>query len=71
MLTKRIDGEMPHLFGRLPRLPYTVKAIPAATAEGTTTAYYNGGSPESGIAGTYYVKPDPPRSAGRSTNFPR
>ena len=55
VLTKRIDGEMPHLFGRLPRLPYTVKPIPAATAEGTTTAYYNGGSPESGIAGTYYV----------------
>ena len=32
-----------------------MRAIPAETAEGTTTAYYNGGSPESGIAGTYYV----------------
>ena len=55
VLTKRIDGEMPRLFGRLPRLPYTVKPIPAASADGNTTAYYNGGSPESGIAGTYYV----------------
>jgi uncharacterized protein (DUF885 family) len=27
-LAKRIDGEMPKLFGRLPRLPYTVKPVP-------------------------------------------
>jgi uncharacterized protein (DUF885 family) len=46
---------MPGLFGTLPRLPYGLRAIPAETAEGTTTAYYNPGSPESGIAGTYYV----------------
>ncbi|MBC7985795.1 MAG: DUF885 domain-containing protein [Sphingomonadaceae bacterium] len=52
---KELDGLMPTMFGRLPRLPYGVRAIPAETAEGTTTAYYNGGSPESGIAGTYYV----------------
>ena len=52
---KRHDGLMPQYFGRLPRLPYGVRAIPAETAEGTTTAYYSGGSPESGIAGTYYV----------------
>ncbi|NJC35153.1 uncharacterized protein (DUF885 family) [Sphingomonas jejuensis] len=52
---KRIDGLMPRFFGRLPRLPYGVRAIPAETAEGTTTAYYGPGSPPSGIAGTYYV----------------
>jgi uncharacterized protein (DUF885 family) len=52
---KRIDGHMPSLFGRLPRLPYGIKPIPAETAEGTTTAYYGQGSAESGIAGTYYV----------------
>ena len=40
---------------RLPRLPYGIREIPAETAEGTTTAYYNQGSPENGIAGTYYV----------------
>jgi uncharacterized protein (DUF885 family) len=52
---KAIDGKMPGLFGRLPRLPYGIRAIPAETAEGTTTAYYSQGSPESGLAGTYYV----------------
>jgi uncharacterized protein (DUF885 family) len=55
LVTKIIDGKMPELFGTLPRLPYGLRAIPAETAEGTTTAYYNNGSPESGIAGTYYV----------------
>ena len=55
VLAKRIDGEMPKLFGRLPRLPYTVKPVPEATAAGTTTAYYEPGSPETGRAGVYRV----------------
>ena len=54
-VTKIIDGKMPGLFHRLPRLPYGIKEIPAETAEGTTTAYYNPGSPGIGIAGTYFV----------------
>lgn len=54
-ITRRIDGFMPRLFGRLPRLPYTIREIPAETAEGTTTAYYSQGSASAGIAGTYYV----------------
>ncbi len=53
--TKTIDGKMPSLFTLLPRLPYGIKEIPAETAEGTTTAYYNPGSPENGIAGFYFV----------------
>jgi uncharacterized protein (DUF885 family) len=52
---KTIDGKLPGLFGRLPRLPYGLREIPAETAEGTTTAYYNPGSPEIGVSGTYYV----------------
>jgi uncharacterized protein (DUF885 family) len=52
---KAIDGLLPRYFGTLPRLPYGLKAIPAAEAEGTTTAYYMPGAPESGIAGTYFV----------------
>ncbi|WP_066477674.1 MULTISPECIES: DUF885 domain-containing protein [unclassified Sphingomonas] len=52
---KIIDGLMPQYFGRLPRLPYGVKPIPAETAEGTTTAYYGPGSPENGLAGFYFV----------------
>ncbi|WOE74938.1 DUF885 domain-containing protein [Alterisphingorhabdus coralli] len=54
-VTKIIDGKMPTLFYRLPRLPYGIREIPAETAEGTTTAYYNPGSPDIGISGTYYV----------------
>jgi uncharacterized protein (DUF885 family) len=52
---KMIDGLMPKYFGKLPRLPYGVREIPAEIAEGTTTAYYSAGSPPSGIAGFYYV----------------
>jgi uncharacterized protein (DUF885 family) len=52
---KTIDGLLPRYFGTLPRLPYGLKAIPAAEAEGTTTAYYGPGAAESGIAGTYWV----------------
>jgi uncharacterized protein (DUF885 family) len=55
LLAKTIDGWMPKLFGRLPRLPYTVREIPAEIAEGTTTAYYGQGSPTAGTPGTYYV----------------
>jgi uncharacterized protein (DUF885 family) len=54
-VTKAIDGKMPAFFKTLPRLPYGIREIPAEIAEGTTTAYYGSGSPESGIAGTYYV----------------
>lgn len=54
-VAKFIDGKMPSLFGNLPRLPYGLREIPKETAEGTTTAYYNPGSPEVGISGTYYV----------------
>jgi uncharacterized protein (DUF885 family) len=53
--TKIIDGKMPSLFHRLPRLPYGLKEIPAEIAEGTTTAFYSPGSPAIGVAGFYYV----------------
>lgn len=54
-VAKAIDGKMPGLFRTLPRLPYGLREIPAEFAERTTTAYYSPGSPETGIAGTYYV----------------
>ena len=54
-MAKIIDGQMPSLFGRLPRLPYGLKEIPLEIAPGSTTAYYQPGSPETGIAGFYYV----------------
>lgn len=52
-LAKEIDFWMPKLFGKLPRLPYTVQPIPAAQAPGNTTAYYEPGSLETGQAGIY------------------
>lgn len=55
VIAKRIDPELPRLFGRLPRLTYGVKPIPAATEESQTTGYYQGGSPERGISGTLAV----------------
>ena len=54
-LAKDIDGFMPELFGKLPRLPYTVLPIPAAQAPGNTTAYYERGSLATGTAGIYRV----------------
>jgi uncharacterized protein (DUF885 family) len=55
LTAKTIDGKMPQYFATLPRLSYGVRPIPAETAEGTTTAYYGQGSPEAGLAGTYWV----------------
>ena len=55
VLAKRIDGEMPKYFGRLPRLPYTVKPIPDAVAPGTTAAYYGRGSAEGARPGVFWV----------------
>jgi uncharacterized protein (DUF885 family) len=54
-VSKAIDGKMPAFFRTLPRLPYGIREIPAEIAEGTTTAYYSQGAPQSGLSGTYYV----------------
>ncbi|MEQ1929115.1 MAG: DUF885 domain-containing protein [Parvularculaceae bacterium] len=55
IVAKRIDGELPKLFTRLPRMPYTLKEVPADVAEGTTTAYYEAPSPDGSSAGVYRV----------------
>ena len=55
LVTKTIDGKMPSLFTRLPRLPYGIRPMAAATAPGDTTARYQQGSPDAGIAGFYLV----------------
>ncbi len=52
---KVADLWMPRLFGKLPRLPYGLKEIPAETAPYTTTAYYSPGSIAAGRAGVYFV----------------
>jgi uncharacterized protein (DUF885 family) len=55
IITKRIDPGLAHLFGKLPRLPYGVCLIPDFKAPSQTTAYYQGGSPQAGRPGCYFV----------------
>jgi uncharacterized protein (DUF885 family) len=53
-ICKRADAELPRLFGKLPRMPYGVKAVPEYAALSKPTAYYEGGSIEAGRPG-YFV----------------
>ena len=54
-IAKRIDPELPKLFGVLPRLPYGVQPVPAYAEKTQTTAYYNDGSLEAGRPGIFYA----------------
>src|SRR5271156_3333903 len=55
VIAKRIDPELAHEFGKLPRLPYGVCQIPDFKAPSQTTAYYQPGSPAVGRPGCYFV----------------
>ncbi len=52
-IAKRIDPELAVLFGKLPRLPYGVKEIPAYAQKSQTTAYYQPGSVTAGRPGWF------------------
>lgn len=54
-LAKRADDAMPRFFGRMPRLPYGVRPVPASIAPTYTTGRYWPGSLENGVAGGYMV----------------
>jgi len=54
-ICKRIDAELPKLFGKLPRLSYGVREVPAYSAPSQTTAYYNPGSLKAGRPGWYFA----------------
>ena len=52
---KRMDGELPRFFGRLPRIPYGLREIPDYMAPRMTTAFYSGAPRDGSRAGFYYV----------------
>lgn len=54
-IAKRIDPELPRLFGKLPRQPYGVRAVPEANAADTHTAYYQPGAADGSRAGNFYA----------------
>lgn len=55
VILKKVDPELPRLFGRLPRLTYGVLPVPEYRAPGTPTAYYWSGIPSAGRAGYFYA----------------
>jgi uncharacterized protein (DUF885 family) len=54
-ICKRADPELVRLFGRLPRLPYGVRPVPAYAEKSQTTAYYEPGSPVAGRPGYFFA----------------
>ncbi len=55
IVVKKIDPELAHEFGKLPRLTYGVCVIPEFKAPSQTTAYYQAGAPRAGRPGCYFV----------------
>ena len=54
-LAKRVDGQLPAYFGKLPRLSYGVVEVPRAIEDGYTSGRYNEGSPEAGVSGKLLI----------------
>ena len=54
-IAKRADPEMMKMFGKLPRTPYGIKAVPSYAEKSQTTAYYQPGSVKAGRAGIFYA----------------
>lgn len=54
-VAKRIDPGLIRLFGRLPRLPYGIKAMEGQGAKSAPSAYYNSGSAAAGRPGWFLV----------------
>jgi uncharacterized protein (DUF885 family) len=55
VIGKKIDGALPQLFTKFPRMPWGLKEIPLDIAEKTTTAYYQRPAGDGSRAGFYFV----------------
>ncbi|WP_371398479.1 DUF885 family protein [Fretibacter rubidus] len=55
VILKKMDGKLPELFTKFPRMPYGIKEIPLDVAEKTTTAYYMRPAGDGSRAGFYYI----------------
>lgn len=54
-IAKRIDPELMKQFGKLPRLQYGIRAVPAFSEKSQPTAYYQRGTLDPGRAGIFYA----------------
>lgn len=61
---KRIDPELPRLFGKLPRTPYGVRELPALSAPSAPAGYYYPPSADGRRAGYFYVNTWRPETRG-------
>ncbi|MGA9840436.1 MAG: DUF885 domain-containing protein [Thermoplasmata archaeon] len=55
VIAKKADPALGKLFGRLPRSPYGVVAVPDVRAPTSPGAYYMSGAPSTGRAGYFYA----------------
>jgi uncharacterized protein (DUF885 family) len=55
LIAKRMDGQLPRLFGRLPRLPYGIEPVPDAIAPHFTGGRYIEPPADGTRAGMYWV----------------
>ena len=54
-ILKRMDGQLPTLFGRLPRMSYGIRRVPDYIAPQTMFAYYQGPTGDGRRAGFFYI----------------
>ncbi len=58
LIMKKMDGELPRLFNKLPRTPYGIKPVPEAIAPRMPKAYYMPSVGDGTTAGFYYINTD-------------
>lgn len=55
LVLKKMDGQLPTLFSRLPRMPYGLREVPEYIAPRTTAAYYQRPTGDGTKAGFFYM----------------